>query len=833
MRFRKARLGSWLPAAALALLTFGGMVEAAQIKVVSDPGNPSIAFAASDIKKALELRGHIVTQSPLSQFTAVEGEFLIVLATLADVSTKNHLVGEGGNLPNGIKAQGFGIRTTQNGTKTFWALGGDAVGAMYGGLELAKKLQVYGTEGTWNFDQNAFLENRGIKLNIAFDKRSRTYQSKDMEYVNVMIKAVWDMKFWEEYLDEMARARYNLLSLWSFHPFTVMMKVPGYENAALEDVYDYQGLIKRMTIEEKNKFWKDIHALAEARGIKVYWMVWNIYVDGALNKYGITESVDNAATRNYLRKTMTHFLQEFPTVSGFIVHAGEHYDTGDRDKRAEFIWDTFGRGTNDYQKLHDPGKNRDFTFIYRLYEGSTSVIAKYFDNLTYNYDFEIKYSWAHMYSHPAPGYHRNVKGESVFEVMKARKKKMWLNLRNDDMYYLNWGSYDFARTYILNIPQEPGDKDKSRYVPGFFMGSDGNTHTYTWYSKDKAINGMLDIKKNWYAFYAFGYAGYDPHRTDEDFKDVIRIKYPDVPTEALYKAWTAASRGLPMANTLVTADASWRADFMWYPEGNWPRSKWGSIQEWAQQLPTDGAHIPITVPAGSDWAPKGVCGFTDYKNDKCGTRETPVAWGERMKQYAMLGLQGPRSGSGKEVQLALDDVRALALLGWFYSGHIRATAHHLKGNKAKAVEAAAEAYNAWDQYAEIMDRNYTGRKHNRVSDWDNWSSKLKSSLADYHFVGGTGTPARVTAVDLSRSGLQRGGVLHGLKGKSIAFSLAEGAEYSISLRNLHGGLIRRIRGHGRTGHNSVPFASPLSPGLYLVGLETGGQTLVKQLPVLP
>jgi hypothetical protein len=35
-----------------------------------------------------------------------------------------------------------------------------------------------------------------------------------------------------------------------------------------------------MTIEEKNQFWKDDHALAKDRGIKVYWMTWNLWCHG-------------------------------------------------------------------------------------------------------------------------------------------------------------------------------------------------------------------------------------------------------------------------------------------------------------------------------------------------------------------------------------------------------------------------------------------------------------------------------------------------------------------------------------------------------------------------
>ena len=47
---------------------------------------------------------------------------------------------------------------------------------------------------------------------------------------------MWDLSFWQAYLDELARTRYNVLSLWNKHPFPSMVKVPDYPDVALEDV---------------------------------------------------------------------------------------------------------------------------------------------------------------------------------------------------------------------------------------------------------------------------------------------------------------------------------------------------------------------------------------------------------------------------------------------------------------------------------------------------------------------------------------------------------------------------------------------------------------------
>ena len=44
------------------------------------------------------------------------------------------------------------------------------------------------------------------------------------------------MEFWTRFLDEMARHRYNVLSLWSLSPFPSLVKVPDYPKVALGDV---------------------------------------------------------------------------------------------------------------------------------------------------------------------------------------------------------------------------------------------------------------------------------------------------------------------------------------------------------------------------------------------------------------------------------------------------------------------------------------------------------------------------------------------------------------------------------------------------------------------
>ena len=64
---------------------------------------------------------------------------------------------------------------------------------------------------------------------------------------------MWDFEgFWKPYLDDLARYRYNVLSLWTCHPYPHMVKTPGFEQAVEADVYKVRdGVLKH---DSKGKF---------------------------------------------------------------------------------------------------------------------------------------------------------------------------------------------------------------------------------------------------------------------------------------------------------------------------------------------------------------------------------------------------------------------------------------------------------------------------------------------------------------------------------------------------------------------------------------------------
>ncbi len=251
-----------LGAVALALQA---SVCAQTVGVFFDGTVEQIKFAAADVGAALATKGFTVEMQPISSLTASYANRKVVVALVSDQAVAALLVTQKGTVPPGLGAQAYGVRTTASPQKSYWALGGDANGAMYGGLQIAEQIKFTGFSGIHDNDEAPAIRRRGIKLNIPFDRESVTYGKSEIDGINHAIFHVWDLSFWTTWLDEMARHRYNVLSLWSNHPFTSMIKLPEYPEVAIQDVTNFDGKKMTLSIDEKIVFWRKVMAHAKSR----------------------------------------------------------------------------------------------------------------------------------------------------------------------------------------------------------------------------------------------------------------------------------------------------------------------------------------------------------------------------------------------------------------------------------------------------------------------------------------------------------------------------------------------------------------------------------------
>ena len=220
-------------------------------------------------------------------------------------------------------------------------VGGDAAGAMYGGLDIAEAIRLGTLDTLQSSEHKPHIEKRGIKFNIPLDLRTPSY-SDNSTSAQANIPEMWSLDFWHEFLDRMARDRFNVLTLWSMHPFPSIVKVPEYPKIALDDVWrttaglvepfdsfstrgigmvkpwmlEKKEIVKRITIDEKIAFWRTVMDYAHDRGIEVYWFTWNVFTYGTSGQYGITDNLNNAATIDYFRKATHHY----PMLAAVVMH---------------------------------------------------------------------------------------------------------------------------------------------------------------------------------------------------------------------------------------------------------------------------------------------------------------------------------------------------------------------------------------------------------------------------------------------------------------------------------------------------------------------------------
>jgi hypothetical protein len=118
--------------------------------------------------------------------------------------------------------EGYEMHSTPSSYKVRSA---SVIEAMYGGLEFAESLRL--KREVWKDDlwhEKPFLTKRRFKFNVPLDARTPSYDdSGDAAQRN--ITEMWNFEFWQEYLDQMAIHRDNVLTLWDLHPFPSMVKM--------------------------------------------------------------------------------------------------------------------------------------------------------------------------------------------------------------------------------------------------------------------------------------------------------------------------------------------------------------------------------------------------------------------------------------------------------------------------------------------------------------------------------------------------------------------------------------------------------------------------------
>jgi hypothetical protein len=689
------------------------MTQENKLSVQINSPDKQLSFAGEEIRREAVNKGFLVS---LSKTADPKSQDEIVVKIISDSASAVKTVrAESLKMPEKFGWQCYSVRVRKTGNQTvIYILAGDKTGAMYGGLDIAEAIRLETINTLTDSDNKPYLERRGIKFNIPLDLRTPSYSDmSDAGQQNIPV--VWEMDFWQQQFDEMARDRYNVISLWSENPFPSLVKIPEFPKIALDDVYrtktkiadnynlsgiglftpnmlkDFE-IVKKITIEQKIAFWRKVMSYAHSRGIEVYWFTWNIFTYGIEGKYGINDSQDNDTTIAYYRAAVREMVTTYPDLDGIGITAGENM-AGNKSKYSneQWLWKTYGLGISDAM-IRNP--ERKVRLIHRFHQTNLNDILDAFKEYPGTLDLSYKYSIAHMYSVPDPPYIKS------YMNMFSSKLKTWLTVRNDDIYSFRWGNPEFARRYIKAIP-EP---DK---IAGFNMGPDGYTWGRDFIGKDNVSPRPLIIQKQWYSFMLWGRLGYDPAINDSLFQKTLEYRFRDVSSQTLMDGWSAASMIFPWITRFSWGDV----DFKWFPEASTSRNSFKgfyTVKDFMEVEPQPGSNISNIIR----WA-------QNYKSNKCDSLISPLATADTLSRYARMALISLKSlpernsiPSG-ELALTLGDIEAFAAIGNYYAEKIRGASslalynfYGLRQDQDDAVQHLTNAKSFWAKYAAIYDSQY-------------------------------------------------------------------------------------------------------------------------------
>lgn len=663
--------------------------------IICSVKSEQVGFGISSIKKSLHENN---------------GSGDIILAKTSDRKIIRKIEDLGIVIDKNLQNEGFQLSISKD-KRTVAIIAIDDSGLMYGAFELAEQIQIGGWKALKNTLQNPYMKMRGTKFNIPLDVRTPSYSDVSDAAQNNMLE-MWSFDFWEEYIDSLARYRYNYISLWSMHPFPSLVKVPEYPDVALDDVrqstvdwkenYSLNGhlfneteifentkVIKEISMDEKIEFWKRVMRYGKERNVDIYFVTWNIFTYGVDGKYGIDDRVDNQTTRDYFRQSVKQMFLTYPDLAGIGLTTGENMYGVSTDEKEDWAFETYGQGVLDAAKELP---NRKITFIHRQHMAGAREIASKFqplvDHENINFIFSYKYAKAHVYSSVKQPFHEKF----VNDIQQDGNLKTIWTLRNDDVFYHRWGAPDFVRDFIKGIPHHVSD--------GYYYGSDQYVWGREFLSKNVEGKRELELAKHWYHWMMWGRLGYNPEMRNDRFQEILRTRFPDADAEKLFEAWQKVSMIYP----LVTGFHWGSLDFQWYIESGQSRPFYAKTPtgyndlDFFIELPPHPGTDNISIPKFVD---------AKLKNETL-NGITPIELSDQIMKNADDALFWAKSvgNVGGEFGITKNDIQSIAYMGKHYAHKIKAATYlalfrktYDKVDQQKILDELRQSALYWRYYA--------------------------------------------------------------------------------------------------------------------------------------
>lgn len=586
--------------------------------------------------------------------------------------------------------------------------GGDATGLMYGILDLAETLRLYGLDAVSDKREEPYTKLRGIKFNLPyepfaegdlFDKNKSTLMTVD---------------FWRDYIDFLAKNRYNCLSLWSENPFEMMFRLSKYPDTT-------------PCSDEEIARYKDVYTFifrhAKERGIETFLFTWNLRISGAIAKgLGLPEELGmrdyvhddyihgkravalrqhSEAVKDYFREAIKTLLMTYPDLTGLGTSNSEEFVGTPADSET-WVVETYLEALKEL--------NVEVPFIHRT-NMSNGTIAKEMFLTQYPCDRKYiswKYSNAHMYSHPVPQFEKVLDAWGVIDLTGVR---VLYTVRNDDFHNLRGCNASFIREYVKGMHKP--------YVDGFYWGADG----YLWAKNFQHRPGLhipdseYSFEKDWAQFEMIGRLSYNPDLPESLWDDKYAERY-GAAGKPVNTGLSAAIDNLCAINRLIWINY----DYQWHPESLLSVFGFRSILDFM-----DSASMPAI----------GTLGMKEFLEKEQGgisaEAETPAMVFAKLEENlkkmeaSIAEIEQKYPHPMGELACVLLDIKAWAALDRYYLCKLQAAMKLLqykRGGEAalkdEAVELLEQGLEHWKELSEIGARHFLPYYMGRVNQYFGW-----------------------------------------------------------------------------------------------------------------
>lgn len=587
------------------------------------------------------------------------------------------------------KAPGDEAFSLEKNGATVTIRGGGPVGAMYGLLELAERVHGSASDGPWEKIAAAIQPTR---------QRPSLAIRADNVFVHVQPFLLNNLVMWREYIDMLARNRFNMLDLHGGYDlnitsfpnlFPLLVSVPEYPN-----VGNQQEQAKNLADL------KTIVSYAKGRGIKVALMNYSAMVMQRWPGGPPRPVVPPDQLADYTAKATAALIRQVPDLYEIGFRVGE---TG---QPASFFKDAYLKGIADANASN-----------LRLYTRSWLTTKEQLEPIAQaakaGFDIEIKYNGEHL----GLPYHAMQRRYGTYSYehyldVPANYGIIWQVRANGTHHYWAWENTDFVRRTVRTF-QLGNARGFTLEPPIAYYPVEAATYYHS--DEDKKTYDFI-WQKHWMWYLAWGRLGYDAELPES----VIRGAFADhfgSAGEAIYGAMQESSKIVPLvfAYRFVGAD---QRDYSPETETGYLENA-RSIVGRRRPVPEGVLQYALNTPEDD----RSFVGIDAWVNERIDTmadgRLGPFAVAEVLQKAAESAqeiiarapaMEGKRAA---EWRLLKTDLEAAAWLGRYHAARILGLTyfeHAWKINDAaeyeKATQLLTQSREAWKALAQTVDSVY-------------------------------------------------------------------------------------------------------------------------------